>query len=71
MMSFQKAPGQSNYAAGCTFKDAFAKRISQKAPYAVKVVNWGFWEVSALSLQNNTGNGWSGTESLLLRRPKR
>ncbi|WP_146738244.1 KR domain-containing protein, partial [Bacillus tropicus] len=22
MMSFQKAPGQSNYAAGCTFKDA-------------------------------------------------
>ncbi|AKL76887.1 type I polyketide synthase [Bacillus velezensis] len=43
MMSFQKAPGQSNYAAGCTFKDAFAKRISQKAPYAVKVVNWGFW----------------------------
>ena len=41
--SFFKAPGQSNYAAGCTFKDAFAQRLSQEWLCAVKVINWGYW----------------------------
>ncbi|UCH94697.1 MAG: SDR family NAD(P)-dependent oxidoreductase [Candidatus Aminicenantes bacterium] len=35
--------GQSNYAAGCTFKDAFALHLSQVAPYPVKIINWGYW----------------------------
>ena len=43
MQSFIKAPGQSNYASGCTFKDAFAQRLSQEWPCAVKIVNWGYW----------------------------
>jgi acyl transferase domain-containing protein/tryptophanase/SAM-dependent methyltransferase len=41
--SFLKAAGQSNYAAGCTFKDSFAHALSQQWPCAVKVMNWGYW----------------------------
>ncbi|WP_139492062.1 non-ribosomal peptide synthetase [Brevibacillus dissolubilis] len=43
MQSFAKASGQSNYAAGCTFKDAFAYRLAQEWPCAVKVMNWSYW----------------------------
>ena len=54
MQAFARAPGQSNYAAGCTFKDAFALRLAQQWPYSysngsshhkplVKVINWGYW----------------------------
>ncbi|MEJ2691600.1 MAG: alpha/beta fold hydrolase [Candidatus Thiodiazotropha sp.] len=42
--SFFANPGQSNYAAGCTFKDAFAEalRARGEAP-VVRVINWGYW----------------------------
>ena len=43
MQSFIKAPGQSNYAAGCVFKDTFAKAISQTLTCKAKVMNWGYW----------------------------
>ncbi|MCQ4167750.1 SDR family NAD(P)-dependent oxidoreductase, partial [Tahibacter harae] len=43
LQSFSKAPGQSNYAAGCTFSDAYAQQLRQAWPCAVKVVNWGYW----------------------------
>jgi polyketide synthase PksM len=43
LQSFLKAPGQSNYAAGCTFTDAFAEWQSAGAGYPVKVMNWGYW----------------------------
>ena len=41
--SFSKSPGQSNYAAGCTFKDAFARALSCHRRGRVKVMNWGYW----------------------------
>ncbi|NRR01524.1 SDR family NAD(P)-dependent oxidoreductase [Brevibacillus sp. RS1.1] len=41
--SFTKSPGQSNYAAGCTFKDAFAHQLAEEWTCAVKVMNWGYW----------------------------
>ncbi|MCP4400780.1 MAG: SDR family NAD(P)-dependent oxidoreductase, partial [bacterium] len=41
--SFTKAAGQSNYAAGCTFEDAFAHQLSLEWECAVKVINWGYW----------------------------
>jgi hypothetical protein len=41
--SFSKAAGQSNYAAGCTFKDAFAHQMGNELPCEVKVMNWGYW----------------------------
>jgi polyketide synthase PksM len=41
--SFSKAPGQSNYASGCTFKDAFARQLASEWPCPVKVINWGYW----------------------------
>ena len=41
--SFSKSPGQSNYAAGCTFKDAFASALSRYWRGRVKVVNGGYW----------------------------
>jgi acyl transferase domain-containing protein/D-arabinose 1-dehydrogenase-like Zn-dependent alcohol dehydrogenase/acyl carrier protein/SAM-dependent methyltransferase len=43
IQSFCTFGGQSNYAAGCTFKDAFANRLRQDWSCAVKVVNWGYW----------------------------
>ena len=43
MIAFGKAAGQSNYAAGCTFKDAFARRLACDWRCPVKVMNWGYW----------------------------
>jgi polyketide synthase PksN len=43
VISFTKAAGQANYAAGCTFKDAFADRLARDWTCPVKVVNWGYW----------------------------
>lgn len=41
--SYSGNPGQSNYAAGCTFKDAFAHYLMQTAPYPIRIINWGYW----------------------------
>ncbi len=50
MMSFTTAAGQSNYAAGCTFADAFADRLRADWSCPVKVINWGYWgRVGAVS----------------------
>lgn len=43
VQSFARASGQSNYAAGCSFKDAFAQRLSQLWPCSVAVMNWSYW----------------------------
>ncbi|TQS00534.1 SDR family NAD(P)-dependent oxidoreductase [Paenibacillus ottowii] len=43
IIAYVKNPGQSSYAAGCTFKDAFAQRLSQEWHCPVKVMNWGYW----------------------------
>jgi polyketide synthase PksM len=41
--SFSRAAGQSNYAAGCAFKDAFADAARGHWACPVKIVNWGYW----------------------------
>ncbi|MCY9000693.1 SDR family NAD(P)-dependent oxidoreductase, partial [Bacillus spizizenii] len=43
VQSFARASGQSNYAAGCSFKDAFAHRLSRVWPCTVAVMNWSYW----------------------------
>jgi polyketide synthase PksN len=43
LQSFSKAPGQSNYAAGCTFQDSFAHQLALQSSCMVKVMNWGYW----------------------------
>ena len=43
VVSFVKSPAQSNYAAGCTFKDSFAQALQQHRSYPIKVMNWGYW----------------------------
>jgi amino acid adenylation domain-containing protein len=43
IVSFVKSPGQSNYSAGCTFKDCFAQKLQQQRSYPVKIMNWGYW----------------------------
>ena len=43
LTAFAKAAGQSNYASGCTFKDAFAHQLAKEWSCAVKVMNWGYW----------------------------
>lgn len=42
-ISFTAAPGQSNYTAGCTFKDTFAQHLQVMKKRQVKIINWGFW----------------------------
>src|SRR5262249_26853147 len=46
--SFSKSPGQSNYAAGCTFKDAFAHALTRHWRGRVKVMNWGYWGTTGI-----------------------
>lgn len=43
VQSFLGNAGQSNYAAACAFKDAFALHLRQIEPYPVKIINWGYW----------------------------
>ena len=43
LISFVRSPGQSNYSAGCTFKDSFAQKLQQDRAYPVKIMNWGYW----------------------------
>ncbi|ANZ20612.1 polyketide synthase family protein [Streptomyces noursei ATCC 11455] len=43
MQSFTTAAGQGNYAAGCTFSDAYAHALGQHWDTPVKVMNWGWW----------------------------
>ena len=35
--------GYCSYVAGNAFEDAFARQLASDRPYAVKVVNWGYW----------------------------
>lgn len=41
--AFGRLAGQSNYAAGCTFTQAFAERLRQDWHCSVKLINWGYW----------------------------
>ncbi len=41
--SFTGAAGQANYAAACTFKDAFAQALGRRCRFPVKTINWGYW----------------------------
>lgn len=41
--SFSGNAGQGNYAAACTFKDAFAQYLKRTASFPVKIINWGYW----------------------------
>ncbi|MEU5030943.1 SDR family NAD(P)-dependent oxidoreductase [Streptomyces milbemycinicus] len=43
MQAFFTAPGQANYAAGCTFADAYADQLSERLGCPVKVMDWGYW----------------------------
>jgi PfaD family protein len=43
MISFTKHAGQSNYASGCTFKDAYARQLGMEWSCPVKIMNWGYW----------------------------
>ncbi|MCW9018041.1 MAG: SDR family NAD(P)-dependent oxidoreductase, partial [Kangiellaceae bacterium] len=43
VQSFTKAAGQANYAAGCTFKDSLAQKLTQDLSFPIKTVNWGYW----------------------------
>ncbi|MDJ0460314.1 non-ribosomal peptide synthetase [Streptomyces sp. H27-C3] len=46
--SFVRAAGQSNYAAGCTFKDALAHVLQQRGLPVAKAVHWGYWGVAGV-----------------------
>ncbi|MGH1516458.1 amino acid adenylation domain-containing protein [Chryseobacterium sp. JK1] len=41
--SLVHAPGQANYAAGCSFKDSYALSVNHLLNIPVKIINWGYW----------------------------
>lgn len=41
--SFAGNAGQANYAAACTFEDAYAAALRCQLGCPVKVINWGYW----------------------------
>ena len=43
LSSYYRGAGQSNYCAGCTFKDSFAQDLRSRYDWPVKIVNWGYW----------------------------
>ena len=43
LVAFLKTAGQSNYAAGSVFQDAFAHKLRCSCGFPVKVMNWGYW----------------------------
>jgi acyl transferase domain-containing protein/NADPH:quinone reductase-like Zn-dependent oxidoreductase/acyl carrier protein/SAM-dependent methyltransferase len=43
LQSFVGGPGQSNYAAGCAFLDAFAAYWRGRVNYPVRLLHWGYW----------------------------
>ena len=43
LQSTLRVAGQGNYAAGCTFADAYADALRQSWRWPVKVVHWGYW----------------------------
>lgn len=43
IISFYKTPGQSNYASGSTFEDAFAYELGRILPCSAKIINWAYW----------------------------
>ncbi len=43
MTAFRGRPGQSNYASGCAFADAYATHMAETWRCPVKIMNWGYW----------------------------
>jgi acyl transferase domain-containing protein/acyl carrier protein/2-polyprenyl-3-methyl-5-hydroxy-6-metoxy-1,4-benzoquinol methylase len=41
--SLVHAPGQANYASGCSFKDSYALNVNHLLNIPVRVINWGYW----------------------------
>ncbi|WP_437923085.1 SDR family NAD(P)-dependent oxidoreductase [Sorangium sp. So ce291] len=41
--SYLNNGGASAYAAGCTFQDRYALFHRARAPYPVRIINWGYW----------------------------
>ena len=46
--SFMAAMGQSNYVAGCCFKDAIGRHLNEVASFPSKVINWGYWGTTGI-----------------------
>ena len=47
--SFFPEVGQTNYAAACTFQEAYASGLRSSVEFPVHVVNWGYWEGAGLA----------------------
>jgi acyl transferase domain-containing protein/enoyl-CoA hydratase/carnithine racemase/acyl carrier protein len=45
VVALEKNGGLSGYAAGGAFEDAFALHLAKQRTCAVKVINWGHWEI--------------------------
>jgi acyl transferase domain-containing protein/D-arabinose 1-dehydrogenase-like Zn-dependent alcohol dehydrogenase/acyl carrier protein len=43
LQSFVGGPGQTNYAAGCTFQDSYAAYWRSQVAYPVRLLHWGYW----------------------------
>ncbi|MEM6602121.1 MAG: SDR family NAD(P)-dependent oxidoreductase, partial [Verrucomicrobiota bacterium] len=43
VQSYMTAPGQSNYAAGCTYQDSYAREVEQELGIPCFTMHWGYW----------------------------
>nr|AKQ22652.1 malonyl CoA-acyl carrier protein transacylase [Scytonema sp. PCC 10023] len=43
IQTFMGNPGQSNYGAGCAFKDAYAHYLNVTKTCPIYIINWGYW----------------------------
>jgi polyketide synthase PksM len=62
--SFLKTRGQSSYAAGCTFKDAFAYQLSRERTCTVKIMNWGYWGSVGAIAESGLFRDWMKQEGI-------
>lgn len=54
VQSYGGKSGKSNYAAGCTFKDAYGSYLNKISSFTVKVLNLGFWKKSVEESDTDT-----------------
>ncbi|MEM6602329.1 MAG: SDR family NAD(P)-dependent oxidoreductase, partial [Verrucomicrobiota bacterium] len=43
VQSYMTAPGQSNYTAGCTYQDSYAREVEQELGIPCYTMHWGYW----------------------------
>lgn len=67
--AYTKSLGQSGYAVGCTFKDAFAQALG--ASHNAYTINFGYWDSDVINLEETKGlRSWMAREGMATVTPQ-